>query len=149
MHEALKRTSYSSDEDWFTNLRELFLSDKEAFRRKYSDLITEVADLLWAERVLREKVLLWDHPSVVNRLWGAQLAEYTRGRKIPEVCIPSTVSMEDVSIDFPLLTLAPVDLNEALRRIKAGRAELDGLETLVYDTLCTLAKYPPVLRESK
>lgn len=69
---------------------EKFVADKEAFRELYRDLVKHIAAGLWIERNLREKVLVWDTPSAVDRLLGAQLAEHVRNRAAAEVSYPLT-----------------------------------------------------------
>jgi hypothetical protein len=88
--------SYDPKEEVFYALRfasfnrERYVSDKETFRECYRDLIKSLSAGLWIERILREKVLLWDTPSVADRLLGAQLAEHLRNRAATEISHSAT-----------------------------------------------------------
>jgi len=88
-------TRFSSDLTYVAEMRYAFGKDENSVRRGYFELVAELEELLYTERLLREKVLAFDSDSRIDRLWGSQLSDYTNRRALSEIPVVTSGLMAD------------------------------------------------------
>jgi len=75
------RHKFQSDLAYVSEMRRAWVENESAFRAAYFELVKEIEDLAWTERLLREKVLLWDDSCRDSCLRGSRLTEYLDRRE--------------------------------------------------------------------